>query len=83
MKDKLTLSLGVAVGSSIVSKFRACTWMRMVKTDMLVSANRPFRHSFHCYSWVDIGKTSDIAFRPSGICRTLPLRFASPKVPPF
>ena len=74
VKDKLTLSLGVAVGSSIVSVARS-ERRRHTKSDYVgfILANRTLRHSVHRDTWMDTWEALDSSFRPLRVCCALPL----------
>ncbi|CAK5269127.1 unnamed protein product, partial [Mycena citricolor] len=59
VKDKLTLSLGVAVGSSIV-----CRTLIVSMLDSFFSANRALCHSLHRGPRLDPRQAADHALRP-------------------
>lgn len=73
VKDKLTLSIGVAVGSSIVS----CTPLEITIVAILIDyllANRPLCYSVHDHACLDIGKALDSSFRSLRVRCALPRR---------
>jgi Ca2+/Na+ antiporter len=73
IKDKLTLSLGVAVGSSIVSP-RISGNAQHLQLTLAPLANRLVRHPVHHHPWMDHRSSDHHALRPIRVCRPLPLR---------
>jgi len=74
VKDKLTLSLGVAVGSSIVSSPFVTGNVWRLELILISPANRLVCHPVHRHPRVDHGSSYHDALRPVRVDRPLPLR---------
>ena len=75
VKDKLTLSMGVAVGAGIVSRCLCRAYfLRNALLNIGVSANCPLCHPIYCGLVVDHGQATHDAVRPLGEHCSLPRR---------